>query len=427
MWCGARLTPMLLIVAAALPAQDTPRGPVEELLAIALKNRRDLAAIEQRVAEARGMLRQAGVRPPAVLEGSAASGRPLGTKGEESYAVAISRQFETAAKRSKRIQVAELGIAVAESELGERIAELRWNLRVAIAGIIAGRQKARTLDTVLNLLRESLRLTEARVREGDAARLEAELLRVEISRVEASRAAVAGDVEAGRLSLRQLAGLDPDAPVALPDAMEDPALPDGASIERRAIARRPDLLAARNLEQQSEAALALAEAESKPDVTISAGYTRQYGRFDDQLGISPAGGTAPLRDQDDILSAGISIPLTGRGRNLGNIEAAAARSRQARLRREHFERSIPFDVAAAMRRYEALRRAAAVTRDSSLPQAARNLETIRQAYGLGQLRLLDVLNEQRRLLDLELDYADSLAGLQRAMAELERSAGGNLQ
>ena len=46
---------------------------------------------------------------------------------------------------------------------------------------------------------------------------------------------------------------------------------------------------------------------------------------------------------------------------------------------------------------------------------------------LGQLRLLDVLNEQRRLLETQLGYIDAEAELARSLAELERAAGGELK
>jgi outer membrane protein, heavy metal efflux system len=52
---------------------------------------------------------------------------------------------------------------------------------------------------------------------------------------------------------------------------------------------------------------------------------------------------------------------------------------------------------------------------------------MRQAYNLGELRLLDILNEQRRLLDTELTYIDTQADLFRAYAELEQTVGGSLQ
>jgi outer membrane protein TolC len=42
---------------------------------------------------------------------------------------------------------------------------------------------------------------------------------------------------------------------------------------------------------------------------------------------------------------------------------------------------------------------------------------------LGQLRLLDVLSEQRRLTDTELSYLDARVGVARALADLERVTG----
>jgi cobalt-zinc-cadmium efflux system outer membrane protein len=62
-----------------------------------------------------------------------------------------------------------------------------------------------------------------------------------------------------------------------------------------------------------------------------------------------------------------------------------------------------------------------------LAESEKNLSVIRQAYNLGQLRLLDVLNEQRRLLETQLSYIDSEAELARSVAELERAAGGELK
>jgi cobalt-zinc-cadmium efflux system outer membrane protein len=55
-----------------------------------------------------------------------------------------------------------------------------------------------------------------------------------------------------------------------------------------------------------------------------------------------------------------------------------------------------------------------------------NLGVIREAYRLGQLRLLDVLSEQRRLLDTQLEYIDTQTDANRSWAELERATGGNL-
>jgi cobalt-zinc-cadmium efflux system outer membrane protein len=51
---------------------------------------------------------------------------------------------------------------------------------------------------------------------------------------------------------------------------------------------------------------------------------------------------------------------------------------------------------------------------------------MREAYTLGQLRLLDVLNEQRRLIELRLSQIDAETELAQAAADLERAVGMDL-
>lgn len=58
-----------------------------------------------------------------------------------------------------------------------------------------------------------MRLTEARVREGDAAALETQLLAVDISRAEAERLSTVGQLEAILIELKQLAGISPSEPL----------------------------------------------------------------------------------------------------------------------------------------------------------------------------------------------------------------------
>ena len=425
MYHKGRSIPLLLLLCAGLRGQPA-KVTSEQLLEEALTNNREIAAIRQRIAEAKGLLRQAGVRPAPTLDASGASGQPLRTKGEESYSASLSQQFETAGKRAKRVRVAEYGVGLAEAELAERVSSLKRDIRLAFAEAMADQERVRVFGDLLQLLRDSLRLTEARVKEGDAARLEADLIRVEISRVEAQQGAATGEVEADLLELQRLVGMDPALSIVLPDLPEPTLSLDSAALRKTAFAQRPDLLTARLVERQASAGVDLAEAEGKPDVTVSAGYSHETGQFDDQLGLSPSGVPVQLRDVDNILSVGVSIPLSGRRRNLGNIEAASARAASARLRREFLERSIPAEIDAALRRYDALRRSLTLTREGVLAPSEKNLEIIRQAYNLGQLRLLDVLNEQRRLLETRLSYVDSVAELRRALAEIERAVGGTL-
>ena len=93
---------------------------------------------------------------------------------------------------------------------------------------------------------------------------------------------------------------------------------------------------------------------------------------------------------------------------------------------EHLESTTPQEVEAAFRRWNAARDTVALFQRGVIDQSEQNLQVMRQAYSLGQLRLLDVLNEQRRLVDTELAYIDAQTELAEAAADLERTVGEDL-
>ena len=83
MYHKGRSVPLLLLLCESLRAQPAT-VTAEQLLEEALSSNRGIAAIRQRIVEAKGLLRQAGVRPAPTLDASGASGQPLRTQGEES-------------------------------------------------------------------------------------------------------------------------------------------------------------------------------------------------------------------------------------------------------------------------------------------------------------------------------------------------------
>lgn len=401
---------------------------VEPLLRQAFEHNRDILAAEQRVAEARALVRQAGVRAVATVEVNAASGRPLGTRGEEEYAVGYFQPIETGGKRSKRTQVAGKALELAEAELAERRRRLGYEIKARYVDAAASQRRVEAIDSIVKVNRESYRLVDARVRRDDAAPLERQLLSVELNRTEAQRASATGQAQAAQFELQRAVAVGGDAPaisLSLVQPAGEPASLD--EVRRLALERRPDLRAARTLASQSAAEVALADAQGRPDLTVSAQYARRYAQFEDPLRTTASRAPLLLQDRDNILTLGISIPLQSRNRNQGNMEAAVARQSAAKLRYEQLEITIPLEVEASWRRYQAARSAVAIFNRGVLEQAEQNLSIIRQAYNLGQLRLLDVLNEQRRLLEIELSYIDAEAELARSRAELEHAAAGELK
>lgn len=416
----------LLFSASLLGAQQTGSTilTVDDLVRAGIANNKDLAAARERIAEAKGLTRQAGVRPFPTLGLNGATGKPLGTIGEEAYGAEYSQPIETFGKRGKRVRVAEFSIGIAEAELQQRSSQLAFEITTTYAEVLAERHKLKLLSDLINLNQDTLRLTEARVKEGDVAPLEASLLRVEISRAEVSRVSAQGRLTSAEFEARRLAGLDQTTPI--PDTDIPSLAPTSLdALKQRAIENRADLKAARLEEEQQAAGVTLAKAEAKPDVTLSAGYSRQDSQFDGLFGFNTRGILSPLRDRDDILNFGVSIPLRTSHSGAGNVEAATARTSGARLRREFLEKTIPLELEAAYQRWRTAFESLQMLQSGVLNPSTANLSVIREAYKLGQLRLLDVLNEQRRLVDTQLAYIDAQADAARTWAEVQRAAGGN--
>jgi cobalt-zinc-cadmium efflux system outer membrane protein len=398
---------------------------VDELVRAGLTNNKDLAAARERIAEMRGQARQARVWSSPTVELSGTTAEPFGTAGEHGYGAALSQTFEVFGKRSKRASVADIAIDLAEANADDRAAELTYEIRAEYALLLANRGKLKQLDELIVLNQETLRLTEARVREGDVAALEANILKVEIARAGLARRSAQARAVSDEVELRRLTGLSADA--ALPEAVFVlPAVAALEALQQQGLRQRADINRARLEERQQTAGLALARAEWKPDVTVSAAYDRQSTAFEGLYAVNGAGAPSPIRDQVNSLTFGVSIPLRTARSHAGAVQSAIASTAGARLRREQLEHSIPLEVAGAYERWRGAEEALQLLDGDILKASAANLAVMREAYTLGQLRLLDVLNEQRRLTETQMQRIDAESDRARAWAELERAAGGLL-
>ena len=399
---------------------------VDELVQRALSSNREYLAGLERVRQAEALLRQAGVRPMPALDAEGGSTRLLGSAGSQQYSLAYSHPLETAGKRPKRMAVATLGMEIARAEADERRRLLIREVRQDYAEAVSAARKAALLSDFMRIDAETLRLVTARVENGDAAPLERHLLETEIARNEAESALAEGKVQIGLLELEKLGALAPGTRLLNAGPVKASAAPAGAELTKRALDGRPDLRVLALSEAQARAEIELTRADSSPNVTAAARFAMQDTLLN-QLGYDSSGNLGRIRDRDGMLSFGVSVPLFSARKNLGNIDAAVAREREARLRREHLAATIPTEVNLALRQWEAAGKALEIYNARIVPQAERNVDVIRQTWQLGESRFLDVLNEQRKLAELRLAQVDAEAGVMKAWAELEHAVGGDLR
>ena len=394
-------------------------GP-DDLVRYALAHNGELAAARQMIAEARGRLRQAGLRPNPMLE---ASGSRAVNAPDNNETFGLALPLELGGRREARLSVAERELQLRQAEVADFERRLAAEVRSKYAMAIAAARNLKFIEELLTLTRDSHRVVQAKVEHGKTAPLEQNLLRVELSRVDSSRIGFEGRAEVAVLEIKRMIGMPANEPLRLRGEFGIDQRP--APIEealRNALAKRADLVVARAAEALAAAQVEQARREGRLDASIFANYTRQSMGFDVQ-GFNSAGGLTPVQGVFHYATFGVRLTLPVRNKNEGLIDAALAGVEAARTRREFSETVVRSEVASAYARLNHAREALAVYRDNVREQALRNLEVIHQTYVLGQKSVLDYLGEQRRFIEVETGYTEVLKELFESLVEIERAAG----
>ena len=178
--------------------------------------------------------------------------------------------------------------------------------------------------------------------------------------------------------------------------------------------------AARTAETLADAQIEQARSEGRLDASLSAKYELMNFGFP-QKGFDDAGRLVPINGRFHYVAVGVNLSLPIRNRNQGAIEAAIAENEAATRRREFTELTVRREVAASFARYEQSMRAAEIYRVGVRDQANANLQVVRQTYELGSKTLLDFIAEQRRFIEVEMSFIDSLLETYLAHVDIERA------
>ena len=421
----SRQTPTTVIVSpiqlSSSQYVDSTGLTLQQLIEAGFTRRADLMAARQRLTIARGRLVQAGLRPNPVLDSEYTSARILGGQNEGDFSVGVSQLFEMGGKRNKRVTLARLELAQVQAEVRALERQFAAELRAAYARALAAARQLDTQEKLIGANEELLRVTTARLNEGDVAPLDLNLVRVETDRLRAQSVRSRADLEGELISIRTLAGFEVTEPLRIAPLPEKPprldlSLPEATDM---ALRERADLQAARLGEEVGSARLQLAQAQAVPNLALTTKYAVRRDIFDD----TPVG---LLRDKDRLLTFGVSVDIPIFNRNQGEIASAVGEKAQAQRQREFLEATIKRDVALAYRRYRAAAETLVLYATQIMPTAEKNVQAVRAAYNAGEFSVFDVVAEQRRLIENETAYNETLGDYYSSLAELERALGTTL-
>jgi len=423
----ARVAIIVILIGVVVPRVGGAQAPptaltLDDLVARGLAQNPELRAARTDVDAAKGRLLQAGFRPNPMVDVNV-SRNVIPSMSDNSQSIGFTLPLDLGGRRDARIAVAARELAVKEANVQDRERRLASEIRMKAGELFAAVRDLRVTDELVAANRETLRLIGERVRAGAVPALDESLMTVEITRLEAQRATRAGRVEVLRFQLAPLVGLAPAPPLEVSGDVETvPSVLAQEAALRAALDRRADLRMAALEIELAKAKVEKERAEGRYDVGLMTRYTREETGFD-LMGTNGDGRLRPIRDTFHMLMLGVSVTLPVRHQNQGNIAAAAAEADGAQRRRDAMDLVVRQEVASAYGGYDAATRAVELYRTQVLETARRNFRVVRQSYELGRVGLLDVVAEQRRLVELEMGYTELLKQRWDTVAEIERARG----
>jgi cobalt-zinc-cadmium efflux system outer membrane protein len=393
---------------------------LSQTMAFALENNGELKALREEKGIREAGRSRAGLYPNPVLEADGTTGKLTGSPSENTLTVGISQEFLTAGKRSKRLLAAEKELEGFGRQIDNAGRLLAVEVKTAFYDLLLARQKVELAQRYLDLNNRLLAVAGQRFEAGDIPELEVNLARVEAARSEGRKAEAEREVAPARARLLLLMGLPAETEASFTGALEGE--PAGsmtlAELKTLALSKRPDLAAMEAEKTKAEAEVRLARAERIPNITAGIAYQRENTVTDI--------GDEEFKDADNLIGLSLAIPIPLFDRNQAGIREAAARKGSAAARYLFTRQSVELEVEAAHARLAAAEKILALYAGGIIPQLEENLKLVQEAYQIGEIGILAVIEEQKKFFEVHESYLAALYTRQTSRIEMEKAVGSSL-
>ncbi|WP_010037387.1 TolC family protein [Gemmata obscuriglobus] len=375
---------------------------MEDFLRLAVEQNPRLAKANLAIDAARGRHLQAGLYPNPDV---AVNWDELGDRSSPDRlgiltAPRISQTIVTGHKLTLAQAVAAREVDQATLELlGERFAVV-GSVRGAFYEAFTLQQRAEILAEVVKLADDAWGIGKTLLDNKQIARLDLIQLEVERERFRAELQSARRELPGAYRRLAAVAGQNALVPEAVKATFDNLPNYDAEVVRQAVLEYHPQARSARVGVERAQAAVRRAEVEPIPNLTVSAGYVRQFEN----------------RSHDG--SVGVSLPVPMWNRNQGNIRAARAELGMAIQNVGQTENELAARVATAYQAYAAARERAEAYRKELIPRAEETYQLSLTAFKGGQFEYLRVIQAQRAIAEARVEYNRSLGEAWKAAAEL---------
>lgn len=415
------LAPGIVCILSSTPLRaEEQMLPLPRVIEYSLRNNGDLNAFREEKGIRDAGKTRAGLLPNPALELEGGTGALTGSSAESNLSLGVSQEILLAGKRGKRLAVADRELEMYRWQLADRERLLREEVQTAFYDVILAGQRIDLADRSIALNRQLLDVTMERLAAGDIPELEMNLAKVELARSEGARIDLAKALNQNQAKLMTLMGLPPGEQFAISGKLESAMTLTKTvdDLKRLAQGQRPDLKALEAEKRRGDADIALAGAEGIPDLTAGLSVARESTAIE-------VGGVEG-KDTAYIIGVKLSMPIPLFDRNQAGVRDARARRNSTDSRLSAAARAVEREVETACAGFLNAEKILALYRGRVIPQLEENLQLTREAYRLGEVGLLAVVQEQKKFFEVNDGYLTVLHDRQTALVRLESAVASDL-
>lgn len=327
--------------------------------------------------------------------------------------IGLSQRFPFPGKRGLRKDVAARDAEAIEYGYQETVNRVVRDIKITYLDLGLTLEVIRLVEKNKLILEELLHIAEDHYAVGRGNQADVLKAQTQISRMADELLKLARErpvIEAELIRALGRSGNKP-LPVPAPPQLREKTL-NLESLLEAALAHRPQLLALQSLAARNDKALELARKNYYPDFDVR----MSYGQRDNM----PDNSRRP-----DMVSLTVAMNLpVWRGSKLQPREAESLAMRDRTLSTYEAQRN---EVAARLRQQTALAeqslKSARLYQTAILPQARLTVESTLAAYRVNRVDFMTLLDSQMTVLNSEISLATTMAGYNKALAEIDLLAG----
>ena len=415
------LVPGIVYFLSSTPVfAETQKLALRQAVEVSLQHNGDIQSFrEEKGIRDAGKVR-AGLLPNPTLELEGDTGALTGSSAENSLSVGVSQEFFLGGKRQKRLAIADQELEIYRWQLADRERVLREEVKTAFYDVILTEQRIVLTDRAITLNRQLLDVAKERLAAGDIPELEMNLVKVELARGEGAKIDVEKTLNQNQAKLWTLMGLSPgESPsIAGVFAAEMAMTESLADLKHLASGKRPDLKALEAEKSRGESDIILAQAESMPNLTAGLAIKRETAAME-------IGGIEG-KDTGYVIGLKLSIPIPVFDRNQAGVQEARAKRNSAESRLTAATRNTEREVETAYASFQNAEKVLSLYKSNIIPQLEENLNLTQEAYRLGEVDILAVIQEQKKFFEVSDGYLAALYDRQAALVKLESAVASDL-